>query len=387
MKNSWFITNAIVITPSRQIDKAYVLVEDGKIMQYGIMQDAPKVDAPLMDAKGSILAPGLIDAHTHGAAGYDYLECTASQLKEMLAWLAGAGVSGVLPTLGSAPMEKQLAAIEVIKSVYKENPSGTGILGIHLEGSFLNKHKRGSQVESDLRTPAMEEIRKLVRAGDGLIRLVTIAPELPGAKEVIQYLVGEGITVSCGHTEISYEDYVKASRLGIKRITHTYNCMPSLHHRDPGVVAGAFLDPDVTCELVLDGNHVHPAAAKILVNIKGTDKVTLVTDSTQATGLPDGEYIRPGNRHVFVSNGTARLENGTIAGSVLTLKQAVQNAVGMLGLPLADAIKMASTTAAASLALPQKGHIAPGMDADMVMMDGAFNVNATWVQGNLVYQA
>ena len=381
------IINARVITPQQDIAHAAIEVENGIITNISNFANTESSSTTqVIDAGGKIVTAGWIDAHTHGGNGFDYMEASKAEIADILIWLASTGVTAVLPTIASSPSDQMVANIKNLVSVHKQNEAGAKIAGIHLEGPFLNCEMRGAQPEQAIRNPSCDEMQVLLDAGEGLIRLVTLAPELPGADEVIRMLVSKGVTVSCGHSNASYDEFVHAVSNGVNRVAHTFNTMPPFHHRKPGLLGGAFLEDSVYCELILDGFHVVPSVAKLLVNIKGTDKVVLITDATQAAGLPDGDYTRPGNRQITVRDGIARLLSGALAGSTLTMNQAVKNMVLLVDVPLMDALKMASINAAKSLQLEKDlGSISIGKAADLLIVDEQMNVTTTIINGKVVY--
>jgi N-acetylglucosamine-6-phosphate deacetylase len=264
---------------------------------------------------------------------------------------------------------------------------GAQMIGLHLEGPFLNPEKRGAQPAEPIRLPNLTEMKDLIEAGGGCIKLVTLAPELPGADELIRYLISEGVVVSAGHSDAEYQQVIDALRVGVSRVAHLYNGMSPFTHREPGL-AGAALEQDgIYAELILDGLHIHPAAARIALRSKGLERIMLVTDATQAAGLGEGVYVRPGNRKIIVKDGAARLESGTLAGSILTMDQAVANAKAFLGISLNQAVQLASRNVAESLHLPAKGSLAPGYDADVTLFENDIRIKATFVRGQKVFQA
>jgi N-acetylglucosamine-6-phosphate deacetylase len=381
------IINARVITPQQDIAHAAIEVENGIITNISDHANTESSStAQVIDAGGKIVTAGWIDAHTHGGNGFDYMDASEDEIAQILIWLASTGVTSVLPTIASSPLEQMIANINRLAAVYKKDIPGAKIAGIHLEGPFINTNMRGAQPEKAIRNPSVDEMQSLLDAGEGLIRLVTLAPELPGADGVITMLARNGITVSCGHSSASHEEFVHAVSIGVNRVAHTFNTMPPFHHRKPGLLGGAFLEDSVYCELIMDGFHVVPNVAKLLMKIKGKDKVVLITDATQAAGLPDGDYTRPGNRQITVRNGVARLLSGALAGSTLTMNQAVKNMVNQVNVPLVDVLKMASLNAAKSLQLDiHSGSISIGKAADLLVLDNDLNVVTTMIEGKVVY--
>ena len=380
------IVHGQVITPTGVIEDGVVWARDGKIVsiQKNTAMTIP-VSAEVVDAGGLYVAPGFIDAHTHGGRGYDFMTCTPGQLDELLAWLPSTGVTSVLPTLSSSPLEAELEMVQLLGKAYRRPSPGAQIVGLHLEGPYFSPEKRGAQPANALRSPDVDEVRRLVEASGRSVRLVTLAPELAGALSLIHYLVREGIVASAGHSNATYEEMAAAVEAGVSRVAHLFNGMSAFSHRAPGV-AGAALDEErIYAEIVLDGFHVHPAAARVAWRAKGLERLVLVTDSTQAAGLGDGIYVRPGNRKVIVKDGAARLETGELAGSTLTMERAVANARAFLGLSLPQAVQLASRTAAESLGLRAKGRLEPGCDADLILVDEEMHVHGAWVGGIKVY--
>jgi N-acetylglucosamine-6-phosphate deacetylase len=216
--------------------------------------------------------------------------------------------------------------------------------------------------------------------------LVTLAPELPGALALVEELTAQGIVVSAGHTAANFQEFTQAYRKGLTHVTHMFNAMTGVHHRDLGVAGGALLYDDIYCELILDGIHVSPGAAKLLKRIKSVDKIALVTDSSRFTGLPDGEYARFDGQKVQVRDNSVRVSSGSLAGSMLDMAQAVKNATTLMDCTLSEAVHMASSVPAKILGLGTKGSIAPGMDADIVIFDGELNIKYTIINGDIVYR-
>jgi N-acetylglucosamine-6-phosphate deacetylase len=383
------IVSGNLLTPERQFVPNDLLIVDGKIAMLGETGTLPiPPDVRRLDAQGDLVAPGFIDAHMHGGDGLDFMECTAEQADSILEWLPATGVTGVLPTLASSPLDEELAMLSVLREVIENPPAGAAILGIHLEGPYINPARRGAQPEKAIRPPSIREMEQLIEASGANIRLVTLAPELPGALELVRFLVSQGIVVSAGHSQASYEQVMTAVEAGLSRVAHLYNGMPPFNHRLPGIVGAALICDDIYAELILDGIHISAGAAELALRAKGLDRVVLVSDATQAAGLGDGVYIRPGNRKVIVKDGAARLESGALAGSALTQDRAVVNAGEMLDLSPAAALSLAGQTAAGSLGLgASKGTLAPGMDADILVLDPDLNILTTLVAGKVVYQA
>lgn len=382
------ILHGNLLTPSGILKDGAVWMRAGKIITVDAsakLQFPP--DARVTDAGGLYVSPGFIDAHIHGGKGFDFMTCNTIELDEVLSWLASCGVTAVLPTLASSRFDLELEMIRCLGAALHRPSPGATIVGLHLEGPYINPEKRGAQPADPIRLPDLEEMTAMVEATDHTLRLVTLAPELPGALELIRYLVKQGIVVSAGHSNATYQEMVAGIQAGISRVAHLFNGMSSFNHREPGV-AGAALEQDgVFTEIVLDGFHVHPAAGRIALRCKGLGQLVLVSDATQAAGLGDGIYIRPGNRKIIVKDGAARLESGELAGSTLTLDRAVANAMTFLGLSLDQAVQMASLNAAKSLNLFSRGCLAPNCVGDVIIFDHEVRIQATFVNGQKVYQA
>jgi N-acetylglucosamine-6-phosphate deacetylase len=384
------ITRGKLITPARILPVGDLLIKSGKIVALGSSGtiEIPR-DSILIDANGLMVVPGFIDAHTHGGMGHDFMDSTPDEIRAVLRWLVSTGVTTVLPTLASAPFDEQIEMVTRLRKV-KENqlPGEAAIAGLHLEGPYLRMERRGAQPEKAIRKPSVDEMKQLIEASGNNIRLVTLAPELTGALDLIGFLAKQGIVVSAGHSEASVSQIREAVKAGLTRAAHLYNGMMPFSHRTPGIVGAVLTSDEIYAELTLDGIHVDPVAAEVALRAKGLSRITLVTDATQATGLGDGTYIRPGNRKIIVKEGAARLESGNLAGSVLTMDQAVRNAVHLLHLPLTDAIAMASQVSAASLGLGKtKGTLACGMDGDVVLLGKDLEISATIVAGEVIFQA
>ena len=373
------IENAVISRDNKMIN-VNMIIENGKIT--GITDKKPETDinTEIINANGSLLIPGMIDVHIHGAKNHDMMDGTEESLQGVSEECAKTGCTSFLVTSVSSSLEDLLQMVECTKKA-AENERGALIAGIHLEGPYLNPEKKGMQNEKYLRHPDFKEMDLILEKSGSLVKMVTIAPELPGGFELIEYLRKKNIIVSIAHSAATYEEAKHAFELGADHITHCFNAMPSIHHRDPGLIVAALEEKKVSLQAIVDGIHLHPAIVRLMYNIKGPDKMVLITDALQAMNAGDGEYMF-GGHHVKVENGIARLSDGTLASSTVTMNKALKLSVEM-GINIHDAIKMASQTPAEILQLSSKGHLKEGYDADLVLLDDDFNVIWTMIDGKI----
>lgn len=335
----------------------------------------------------AIVVPGFIDQHIHGAGGYDFMDGSVLALETISATLVREGTVAYLATTVSASVEKTKQALYSVKE-YNEMQKNCGaeILGVHLEGPFICHKYKGGMNELYILQPDVNILQDFILANENCVKIVTYAPELDSDRTFLKTLVDSNIVASAGHTNATYEQIQEAVTQGLKNVTHTYNAQSPLHHREIGVVGGALLIDELYTELIADEIHVSIPAMKLLLKNKPKDKVILVTDSMRAKGIDEG-ISEIGGQKVIVKNGEARLENGTLAGSVLKMNVAIKNLVKDLGVPLTDAIDYATINPAKALGIEKDlGSIAVGKKASFTVLDKEYNVVMTIVNGNIVYK-
>ncbi|MGE5334349.1 MAG: N-acetylglucosamine-6-phosphate deacetylase [Nitrososphaerota archaeon] len=334
------------------------------------------------------LAPGYIDLHDHGFHGHDITAGTREDIATMAAELPRSGTTAFFPTIATTGRDETAQHVRFCVEVTERGQPGASaeILGIRMEGPFISTVKKGAQYAPAIRPPDPDEMRELARIGRGKIRLVDFAPEEDVDGRLLATLVELGILPCIGHTNATYEQAIRAIDGGARHCTHLFNAMSPLEHRAAGVPGAMLTDHRATVEMVADGIHLSPALLKLVVAARGVDNVALITDAVGVAGLPDGEYefIK---RKVIVSNGAVRLEDGTIAGSTLTMERAVRNMVTLAGCSWPDAIRMATLTPARIARVDdRKGQIVPGADADVVAIDHHGVVQRVWTRGSDAYQ-
>ncbi|MDN5332355.1 MAG: hypothetical protein PWP45_1580 [Tepidanaerobacteraceae bacterium] len=379
------VKNARVVTPYEILEDHAVLVRDGIISD--IRKDPPEenIDA-VVDARGYYLGPGFIDIHNHGNSGKDFMDASFDAYETMAKFHLAHGVTGFLATVMTGSFDEMEKALSAAGRYIKERQGGgkkARMLGIYLEGPYFSPKKKGAQPPEHIRKPDVKELKELIEASCGTVRVVSLAPEVEGAEDAIRYLKEKRITIAMGHTDATYEEAKRGINLGITLATHTFNGMRGFEHRQPGAVGACLVDDRVYCEIICDGIHLSKAAVDLTIRAKGREKVVLVSDAMMATGLSDGEYTLGGQR-VFVKDGRAALADGTIAGSTLTLDRAVRYLVKTLGVPLKDALRMASLNPAKAVGLSdRKGSIEQGKDADMVIFDDNLDIKTVIVGGEV----
>lgn len=375
----WVLQAGAMVLPDGMSGPGFIVIEGDQIA--GIQKGHHP--APDMHFPDGTVAPGFIDLQINGAAGCDFLVPTETGLTKARAYLLRTGTVAYLPTLITSPDEHLQTAL----AFFAEHARGHGaprILGVHLEGPFLSPARPGAHRSEYLRSPSLEWIGKLVEDFRGVIRIVTLAPELDGAVPVIDWLVAHGIVVAVGHTDATYAQATAAFERGARLATHLFNAMRPHHHREPGVVGAALAHPQVTCSIIADLVHLHPTVIRLVTTQKGADRTALITDAIAAAGAATPE-VTLGDQVVRVANGAPRLADGTLAGSVLSMDQAVRNMVDT-GHRLDHAVRMASTTPAALLGLEQ-GEVRAGLRADLAVLNKDLAVTAVVVGGNLAHTA
>ncbi|MCL6601050.1 MAG: N-acetylglucosamine-6-phosphate deacetylase [Alicyclobacillus macrosporangiidus] len=376
-----------VVRPSGVIEGGWVKVEGGRVCEMG---DGPlpaeAAGAEVVDFRGGWLVPGFVDLHVHGGDGADVMDGRAWSIHAIARFHASHGTTGWLPTTLTAPYERLEAALRAVAEAMAADEPGAQVLGVHLEGPYLSRDRVGAQNPDFVRLPGPAEYERLLDVVPGLVKKMTMAPELPGAERLMGCLRDRGAIPSFGHTDATFEQMARALAGGHVHGTHLFNGMRGLHHRDPGAAGALLMSEDAVCELIADGVHVHDVVMRMAVRLLGPDRVCLITDAIAAAGRPDGQYDL-GGLSVTVEDGVAYLKHGhNLAGSTLTMDRAFANAMGRIGVSPPEAVRMASTTPARELGFAgRKGDIAPGCDADLVWLDEALAVQATWVGGRRVF--
>jgi N-acetylglucosamine-6-phosphate deacetylase len=383
-----------ILTPQEELADSVILTEGGRITAIG-HRDEVKIPSGAIDyvAAGRTVVPGFVDVHIHGAGGHDVMEATPDALDCIASTVARYGTTSILATTVTASVDETCRSLDGIAKYIRahekfedaEQEQGglaAEILGIHLEGPFISRARRGVHPPDTIARPSVEILDKFRAAADGLIRIITIAPEIPGALDLIHYAVANGIVAAIGHTDANFEQTQAAIQAGARHSVHFYNAMRPFSHRDPGVIGAILTEPDVTAEVIADGIHVAGPAIQVLLGTKGFDTVLLASDGTAATGMPDGKF-RLGNFEVTVKDGVCRNSEGKLAGSTLTLDRALRYIVA-LGVPLVDAVRMATILPARRLGLAgKKGIIAVGVgtDADLVVLTPDLRVVGVMARG------
>jgi N-acetylglucosamine-6-phosphate deacetylase len=385
-------------TPRKEILNPLLFIEDGHIhavssrAERQIPNHATVIDFT-RDFPDAILAPGYVDIHMHGGAGVDVMLASLTELPGLNKFLTKHGVTGYFPTTVAAPLDQTCAAlnrladaIEAARSSHATNGGGEALpLGIHLEGPFLSHKRRGVHPPENLVEPTPEIFERLCQAARGHVRMMTIAPELPGALEVISEAARRNVFVSIGHSDAIMETAQAAVKAGARHATHTFNAMRPLDHREPGILGEALTSDRLTADIIADGIHVAPEVVKLFLRAKGLERAVLITDATAAAGMPDGIY-QLGPIQVVVKDGRCTLDgkpDGQLAGSVLTMDQAVRNVRQFAGWSLQDSVRAATLNPTAAAGLTQHGQITAGAEANLVVLTPEGQVRKTIVRGAL----
>lgn len=377
------IRGATIYTPTMQIENSALLLDNGQVAGIEkVDQFTPPDDARIIDAPGMSLVPGFIDLQFNGGFGHDFTT-NPETIWDVAVELPRYGVTSFLPTIVTSPLETVGRGQKALLEGNVGGKSGAIPLGLHIEGPFLNPKKKGAHNAKHLRSPDLEAISDWTP--DKGVSLVTLAPELPGALEMIETLRSRSVVVSAGHSMASYEEALTGFNAGITYGTHLFNAMPPLHHRQPGLIGAALSDIRCTVGIIPDGIHLHPAVVKTIWSAKGNQKLTLVTDAMAALGMPPGRY-QIGDKEVTVTEEDARLADGTLAGSILSMDQALRNLIAFSGCSLLEALPMITTVPATLLGIAdQRGDLFPGSYADLVLLTPELEVALTVVEGEILY--
>lgn len=377
--------NARILTSTHTLERGWLLANGRAIAAFG-EGDAPDFEgASIIDSAASVLLPGFIDVHVHGAVDHDSMDATPHAVRAMARFYARHGVTSFLVTTWTDTDTRIQRALDNAVACVGPQEEGATVLGVHLEGPYINAEKRGAQREQDVRrADPVEALRYL---DTGIIRLLSLAPEFEANHWLITECLKRGITVSVAHTASTYAHMQKAVSLGLTHSTHTYNAMMPLTHRDPGTVGAVMTMPQIRCELIADNIHVHPVAMNVLYRAKGVEGVILITDAVRVAGLPDGEYTLD-DRPVVVKDGAVRLPDGTLAGSTLTMERGLKNFIKATGESLDRVWPTSSLNAArAAHVADRKGSIEAGKDADLVLLNADLDVQLTMAEGRIIYRS
>jgi len=385
------LSGATIYINDNEISPATVIVAEGRILDVlrGAMPD-PGNGAKFIDLTGQTLTPGFIEIHFHGLMGIDTNQASADDFLRMSAEAAKHGLTVMVPTTVACSAAELRRVLQNLAKARAQGFPGANLIGLHLESNFISMEKKGAQPPSNIFAPTdpkAVEILDIINEYKDDVRIVTLAPEEPGALGLIEWLRERGIIVSLGHSMANYEQAMAGFDAGATHATHLFNAMPPLNHRVPGLVGAALDRDDVFTEMVCDGVHIHPAVISTAITAKGAERFVPVSDSLEGAGMGEGEEFYLGGQHVTVQNGVARLDSGTIAGSIVTMDGVVRVLVERVGWALSEALHMCATTPADALELDVIGRLAPGAVANLTVLDSSLQVTMTIVSGNVVYQA
>ena len=375
--------NATVYVDGKGLKKCTVTFDD-TIQSIGKKGKGEIIDLP----ENAIVLPGFIDQHVHGAGGSDGMDGTVEDIAIIAETLAKEGTTSFLVTTMTQSKENILKAMNAVKQYRAaDKKEGARVVGIHLEGPFIAAAHKGAQPLEYVAKPDVAGFDEYNEASGNAIKIVSLAPEIEGADELIKHLDKKGVVASIGHTGAKFADVEKAVAAGAKNVTHTYNAQSALHHREIGVVGSAMLVDELNCELIADTIHVSVPAMRLLVKNKNAEKISLITDAMRAKGIPDGES-ELGGQKVFVKNGEARLADGTLAGSVLRMNKAIENIVTKVGVPFEQAVDYATINPARLLGIDNEaGSIKVGKRADFTVLNDKYEVILTIRGGEVIYKA
>ncbi|MDN4072483.1 N-acetylglucosamine-6-phosphate deacetylase [Fictibacillus terranigra] len=384
------ITGGTIYTESGELENGYLIINGQQIAEVGKGADAfnrEDYDVHVLPAKWSVV-PGMIDLHIHGAAGADVMDGTVEALKTMAVTLPQEGTTSFLATTMTQGEEEIESALQNVREYMGENnpPGEAEIIGLHLEGPFISPKRAGAQPLDHIKNPDVELFQKWQELSGNAIKLVTLAPEEPGGYELSSYLKETGVVASIGHSDALYEEVVKGIDSGVTHATHLYNGMRGLHHREPGVAGAVLLHDEITTEIIVDGIHSRPEMVKFAYRNKGSERVVLITDSMRAKCMGNGFYTL-GGQGVTVNGNEATLADGTLAGSILKMKDAARNMREFTGCSTEDIIQMTAVNQAKELGVfERKGSLSAGKDADVVVLNEEKEVMYAFCRGKLSYQ-
>ncbi len=383
-----FTITGDIVTPESVLYGGSLTVDDGLIGDIGSRQTAHTRGADI-DATGFLLLPGFVDMHVHGGGGADFMHGTVEAVRQVAHTHARFGTTSLLATTLTASRVDTDRAIMAAREVMEAGP-GQGearLLGIHLEGPYICPARCGAQPAAHIRPPDTEELAHWIDLSGQTIRQITLAPEMPGAEEVVRLARAGDVVVSLGHTDAKAVDVLRAIEWGATQATHTFNAMRGLHHREPGTVGAVLARPEIVCEIIADGVHLDPLVVRLIVAAKGPGGAILITDAIEGAAMPDGEFAL-GGQTVFVRNGTASFADGTLAGSVLTMNRAFANLRRFSEVSLPDAALLSSGNAVKQIGVSERlGEIAPGKAADLVVLNPETGeVEWTLVGGRVAYR-
>jgi N-acetylglucosamine-6-phosphate deacetylase len=379
------LTAKALLTPAKRIEQPLLLIEGASVVE---IRSRREVDVPVncrkLDFKDCVLSPGLIDIHIHGSAGHDVMQADEQGRRHMEEFLAARGVTSYFPSTVAAPLDATLRSLEwLADGIEAAGYAGRAQpLGIHLEGPYLSHIRRGVHLPENLLKPTVETFDEFWQAARGHVRVLTIAPELDGARELIAEANKRGVCVSMGHSDADLSAARAGILAGARHATHTFNAMRPLDHRAPGVLGEVLSNSNLSADIIADGIHVHPSVVRIFLEAKGEERAVLITDAISAAGMPEGQY-QLGGMDVEVRDGRVT-RNGSLAGSVLTLDRAVRNVMEFGGWSLQQALRLATKNPAAVVGAERKGILEAGADADLVALTENGEVRATFVRGEVV---